>query len=180
MDSFDTQSNLEFMVQMDLHITRGWDHPHSHRLSNCTCQPQTLPPLAAVQSLNFCETLQQSYNYIARLGKRQLLPDANPRTAVERQELPTGAEVIPALRPEFVGVRAPEILPPVHHVDGVSHILAFSYMNGVFSLGSLRYFSVHTTGMLMYLVKRRGQTYATDWECYVAIGLSSVQWDIWP
>jgi hypothetical protein len=73
----------------------------------------------ALGRLQRIETLQQPHNNIAGLGQSKLLANADPRSTVERQKLPTGFSSLEALGLELFGVRAPEVFAAVHDVHAV-------------------------------------------------------------
>ena len=64
-----------------------WSQPNKCPLTNRTCQRQLLLPRLVITTLNLFEGLHQANSHIARLCERKLLPQANPRTAVERKIL---------------------------------------------------------------------------------------------
>lgn len=53
-----------------------------------------------------------------------LTTQADARTAVERQIFPPPLRVLfPSLRTELVGIRTPDVLPPMHQADEIRHAL---------------------------------------------------------
>lgn len=113
--------------------------PHRHIISRRIRQThlhRDLPLLGLAYALNHIEALQQSHQHIARLGQRKLLPNADPRPTVERQVLPSGLALVPAIRTELVSIGAPQIRPTVHHVGAVEDGLALLDVDGVRARGT--------------------------------------------
>ena len=106
--------------------------PHGNRIRRTASQRQPIAnSTLRVNILNIIEPLQQPNKHIARLGKRKLLPDADPGPAVERDIVPAGFPVQPALGTEFLGVGAPDVLAAVEEVHVVPDGLAFADVDGL-------------------------------------------------
>lgn len=62
-------------------------------------------------------------------GRGELTSKTDPRTTVEWQVFPTGLQADPPLGLELGCVLAPNVLPPLHHIDRVVDLLALLYVN---------------------------------------------------
>ena len=93
-------------------------------------------PTIRIPALNLAKLLQQSRRDEARLGKRILLAQADTWATVEREILPAGAQVLPALGLELCCVGAVEVFAAVHGVGGVADDGAFGDEEGGFALGT--------------------------------------------
>lgn len=82
-----------------------------------------------IQSLHGIIPLQYSDKNISGLRQRELLAKADPRTSIERYEMPCGARgsplLLPTLRNEVVRVLASEVLTPVEHVRAEVDLCSF-------------------------------------------------------
>lgn len=113
--------------------------PHRHIISRRIRQTHLhidLPLFGLAHALNHIEALQQSDQDIPRLRKCELLPNADPRSTVERQVLPSGLALVPAIRTELIRISAPQIRPTVHHVGAVEDGLALLDVDGVGARGT--------------------------------------------
>jgi hypothetical protein len=84
-----------------------------------TGQGETLHPRPLISALDFREFLYNSRSNIAGLGKRILLAQADPWSAVEWEILPSWAEKLPPLGPILIGIWPKEVFPSVYRVRTV-------------------------------------------------------------
>lgn len=82
------------------------------------------------------ELLHQANHNIACFSQGKLLTEAETRPAVEWKVFPPEFPFSPALRLEFIGVRAPDVLAPVNDVDRVRNLLALFDVYWRQSIGS--------------------------------------------
>ena len=108
--------------------------PLHHNLTppeRTTRQRHLLAPRLRVPALEPRERLQQANRRVRGLGQREVLPDADPRPAVERQVVPPRAKlqllVDPALGFEFECVGAVDLLAPVHREQVPAHDAALGH-----------------------------------------------------
>jgi hypothetical protein len=107
---------------MQPHLRRHRRHRHRIRM---------LRPLAmTLQPTQRIIPLYEPRNRIPGRRQRILLAQTDPRPAIERQELPAGLAIIPALGLELVGIGAEEVLAAVHDVHGVVDLHALGHEDG--------------------------------------------------
>lgn len=116
------------------------------RLPSCTRQanpaptprrqrkPELFLPGAWISALQTLESLRKSYRNITRLRQGVLLSQADPRSAVERQILPAGAQLLPALGPVFERIGAVEARLAVHDVGAIHEECSRWDENGRFAV----------------------------------------------
>ncbi|KAL9568851.1 hypothetical protein ACKAV7_006996 [Fusarium commune] len=97
-----------------------------------------------IQSLHGIIPLQHSDKNIPGLRQRELLADADPRTSIERYEMPCGARgspiLLPTLRNEAVCVLlATDVLAPVEHVRAEVDLCPFRYKDVTLSVRPAAY-----------------------------------------
>lgn len=102
--------------------------PTPIRTSRQTQQMPRPHPLILINQA--IKSLHQSDRHIPRLRQRELLAQTDPRPAIKRQVLPADPLPLPPLRPKFLHILAPDILPVVHHVHKVIDFLALADVDG--------------------------------------------------
>jgi len=84
-----------------------------------SCKRHELLPTVGIPALDSFKLLQQADRHVARLGERILLAWTDTRPTVEGKILPTRAQGLPPLRPEFLRIGPVKVLASVHHIDVV-------------------------------------------------------------
>jgi hypothetical protein len=110
--------------------------PHFNSIQARTRQRQRLLPLPRIPTLNRTKLLHQPNRHITRFRQRILLPQTDPRAAVERQVLPARPQRLPALGSVLVSVGPVDVLAAMHGVGRVPDHCAFGDEERVLAVGA--------------------------------------------
>ena len=105
-------------------------HGHFSPILRRQRQMQTFLPWSRIPAFEHREFLDKPRGDISCLCECVLLSDADSRAAVEREVLPAGTNIGPALRAEFVCVWSVDIFASVHGPDAVCDDGAFGHEDG--------------------------------------------------
>ena len=99
-------------------------------------QGHALFPRPRIPALHPCKRLNQANRHVKRLGLCILLSQADSGSTVERQVLPAGAQGLPTLRFELIGVRAVDIFTAMHCIWRVADHGTFGDEEWVLAVGT--------------------------------------------
>ena len=114
--------------------------PDIDSVRRAICQRQVMSRwLSHFRPVYAVNLLQEADNDVCKLSQCKLLADADSRSAIEWEIVPTRAATLPSLWTELVRVFSPEVLSTVHNVNLISGVSSILFFFADLSKGTLRH-----------------------------------------